>query len=89
MRNESQLRKINAQMHEVWCTCYSLIHYLMGKTVILAYSRDRNFFYAYYALKTLTSMICEGGVLCLANAYLVIIYHRLVLYASIFVPYQS
>ncbi|XP_023765843.1 uncharacterized protein LOC111914303 [Lactuca sativa] len=38
--------------------------------VILAYSRDRNFFYAYYALKTLTSMICEGGVLCLANAYL-------------------
>ncbi|KAL4575442.1 hypothetical protein LXL04_022285 [Taraxacum kok-saghyz] len=37
--------------------------------VILAYSRERNFFYAYYGLKTLTSMVCEGGVLCLANAY--------------------
>ncbi|KAI3816304.1 hypothetical protein L1987_15997 [Smallanthus sonchifolius] len=37
--------------------------------VILAYSRDRNFFFAYYALKTLTSMICEGSVLCLAHAY--------------------
>ncbi|PWA39857.1 Major facilitator superfamily [Artemisia annua] len=37
--------------------------------VILAYSRERNYFYAYYALKTLTSMICEGSVLCLAHAY--------------------
>ncbi|KAK1419721.1 hypothetical protein QVD17_29004 [Tagetes erecta] len=37
--------------------------------VILAYSRERNFFFAYYALKTLTSMICEGTVLCLAHAY--------------------
>ncbi|KAI3696041.1 hypothetical protein L1987_79050 [Smallanthus sonchifolius] len=37
--------------------------------VILAYSRERNFFFAYYALKTLTSMICEGSVLCLAHAY--------------------
>ncbi|PWA80917.1 Major facilitator superfamily [Artemisia annua] len=36
---------------------------------ILAYSRERNYFYAYYALKTLTSMICEGSVLCLAHAY--------------------
>ncbi|XP_024971106.1 hippocampus abundant transcript-like protein 1 [Cynara cardunculus var. scolymus] len=37
--------------------------------VILAYSRERNFFYAYYVLKTLTSMACEGTVLCLALAY--------------------
>ncbi|KAI7731037.1 hypothetical protein M8C21_008176 [Ambrosia artemisiifolia] len=37
--------------------------------VILAYSRERDFFFAYYALKTLTSMICEGSVLCLAHAY--------------------
>ncbi|KAJ0725369.1 putative major facilitator superfamily, MFS transporter superfamily [Helianthus annuus] len=37
--------------------------------VILAYSRERNYFFAYYALKTLTSMICEGSVLCLAHAY--------------------
>ncbi|KVI05190.1 Major facilitator superfamily [Cynara cardunculus var. scolymus] len=29
--------------------------------VILAYSRERNFFYAYYVLKTLVSMICEGS----------------------------
>ncbi|PWA80218.1 major facilitator superfamily protein [Artemisia annua] len=38
--------------------------------VILAYSRDKEFFYAYYVLKTLTSMVCEGAVLCLAHAYL-------------------
>ncbi|XP_076885675.1 uncharacterized protein LOC143535262 [Bidens hawaiensis] len=37
--------------------------------VILAYSREKNFFFAYYALKTLTSMVCEGSVLCLAHAY--------------------
>ncbi|KAJ9546050.1 hypothetical protein OSB04_025757 [Centaurea solstitialis] len=37
--------------------------------VILAYSRERSFFYAYYVLKTLTSMVCEGTVLCLAHAY--------------------
>lgn len=36
---------------------------------ILAYSRDRNFFYAYFALKTLTAMVCEGSVHCLALAY--------------------
>ncbi|CAL1383812.1 unnamed protein product [Linum trigynum] len=36
---------------------------------ILAYSRSRNFFYAYYVLKTLTSMVCEGSVQCLALAY--------------------
>uniref|UniRef100_A0A2P2MKK2 Hippocampus abundant transcript-like protein 1 n=1 Tax=Rhizophora mucronata TaxID=61149 RepID=A0A2P2MKK2_RHIMU len=38
-------------------------------TAILAYSRTRYFFYAYYALKTLTAMICEGSVHCLALAY--------------------
>ncbi|CAI0435064.1 unnamed protein product [Linum tenue] len=36
---------------------------------ILAYSRSRNFFYAYYVLKTITSMVCEGSVQCLALAY--------------------
>ncbi|CAI0382412.1 unnamed protein product [Linum tenue] len=36
---------------------------------ILAYSRSRNFFYAYYVLKTLTAMVCEGSVHCLALAY--------------------
>uniref|UniRef100_A0A5B7ALY3 Putative hippocampus abundant transcript-like protein 1 n=1 Tax=Davidia involucrata TaxID=16924 RepID=A0A5B7ALY3_DAVIN len=37
--------------------------------VILAYSRAKNFFYAYYVLKTLTAMVCEGSVHCLALAY--------------------
>ncbi|XP_059633256.1 uncharacterized protein LOC132276028 [Cornus florida] len=37
--------------------------------VILAYSRTKNFFYAYYVLKTLTAMICEGSVHCLSLAY--------------------
>ncbi|KAJ4700590.1 hippocampus abundant transcript-like protein 1 [Melia azedarach] len=36
---------------------------------ILAYSRTRNFFYAYYVLKTLTAMVCEGSVHCLSLAY--------------------
>ncbi|XVE69667.1 hypothetical protein DITRI_Ditri10aG0009300 [Diplodiscus trichospermus] len=36
---------------------------------ILAYSRTRNFFYAYYVLKILTAMFCEGSVHCLALAY--------------------
>ncbi|CAN1782138.1 Hippocampus abundant transcript 1 protein, partial [Linum perenne] len=36
---------------------------------ILAYSRSRNSFYAYYVLKTLTAMVCEGSVHCLALAY--------------------
>ncbi|KAE8668331.1 Major facilitator superfamily protein, putative isoform 2 [Hibiscus syriacus] len=34
-------------------------------------TRTTNYFYAYYALKTLTAMICEGSVSCLALAYLV------------------
>ncbi|KVI07297.1 Major facilitator superfamily [Cynara cardunculus var. scolymus] len=42
---------------------------IIGMGMILAYSRERNFFYAYYVLKTLTSMACEGTVLCLALAY--------------------
>ncbi|KAJ6985827.1 uncharacterized protein [Populus alba] len=37
--------------------------------VILAYSRTTGFFYAYYALRTLTAMICEGSIDCLALAY--------------------
>ncbi|XP_062098286.1 uncharacterized protein LOC133804142 [Humulus lupulus] len=36
---------------------------------ILAYSRTRNFFYLYYAFKTLIAMVCEGSVHCLALAY--------------------
>lgn len=40
-------------------------------TAILSWSRSRNFFYAYYVLKTLTSMVCEGSVHCLALAYVV------------------
>ncbi|KAK3038898.1 hypothetical protein RJ639_028620 [Escallonia herrerae] len=36
---------------------------------ILAYSRAKYFFFAYYVIKTLTSMLCEGSVLCLALAY--------------------
>ncbi|KAK6159607.1 hypothetical protein DH2020_006921 [Rehmannia glutinosa] len=39
-------------------------------TVVLAWKRTTNFFYAYYAIKTLTAMITQGGVLCLALAYL-------------------
>ncbi|XVE56222.1 hypothetical protein DITRI_Ditri03aG0220400 [Diplodiscus trichospermus] len=36
---------------------------------ILAYSRTRNFFYAYYVLKIVTAMFCEGSVQCLSLAY--------------------
>ncbi|TYH30759.1 hypothetical protein ES288_A01G120200v1 [Gossypium darwinii] len=36
---------------------------------ILAYSRSRKFFYAYYVFKILTSMFCEGSVHCLSLAY--------------------
>ncbi|XP_039045112.1 hippocampus abundant transcript 1 protein-like isoform X2 [Hibiscus syriacus] len=39
-------------------------------SAVLAYSRTTNYFYAYYALRTLTAMICEGSVNCLALAYL-------------------
>ncbi|EXB24040.1 Hippocampus abundant transcript 1 protein [Morus notabilis] len=37
--------------------------------VILAYNRTTNFFYAYYVMKTLTAMVCEGSTNCLALAY--------------------
>ncbi|KAG5573566.1 hypothetical protein H5410_063332 [Solanum commersonii] len=37
--------------------------------VILAYSRTKYFFYAYYVLKTLVAIVCEGNVHCLALAY--------------------
>lgn len=36
---------------------------------ILAYSRTKYYFYAYYVLRTLIAMICEGSVQCLAFAY--------------------
>ncbi|OAY37394.1 hippocampus abundant transcript-like protein 1 isoform X2 [Manihot esculenta] len=36
---------------------------------ILAYSRTTNFFYAYYALRTLTAMVTDSGINCLALAY--------------------
>ncbi|KAI5353640.1 hypothetical protein L3X38_006534 [Prunus dulcis] len=36
---------------------------------ILGYSRNRTFFYIYFVAKTLTAMICEGSVHCLALAY--------------------
>lgn len=42
-------------------------------TAILAYSRTKYYFYAYYALRTLISMICEGSVQCIALAYVVIL----------------
>ncbi|KAG6783638.1 hypothetical protein POTOM_009301 [Populus tomentosa] len=38
-------------------------------SAILAYSRTRNFFYAYYVVRTLMAMVCEGSVHCLALAY--------------------
>ncbi|KAL3593029.1 hypothetical protein D5086_011669 [Populus alba] len=38
-------------------------------SAILAYSRTRHFFYAYYVAKTLIAMVCEGSVPCLALAY--------------------
>lgn len=37
--------------------------------VILAYSRTTNYFYAYFALRTLTAMVSEGSINCLALAY--------------------
>lgn len=36
---------------------------------ILAYNRTKYYFYAYYVLRTLVAMICEGSVQCLALAY--------------------
>ncbi|XP_022140334.1 uncharacterized protein LOC111011033 isoform X2 [Momordica charantia] len=36
---------------------------------ILAYERSTSFFYAYYVMKTLTAMLCDGALLSLALAY--------------------
>ncbi|XP_042509606.1 hippocampus abundant transcript-like protein 1 isoform X2 [Macadamia integrifolia] len=36
---------------------------------ILAYRRTKQFFYAYYVLRILTSMLCEGSIQCLSLAY--------------------
>ncbi|CAD5318694.1 putative major facilitator superfamily, MFS transporter superfamily [Arabidopsis thaliana] len=36
---------------------------------ILGYRRDTNFFYAFYVIKTLFDMVCQGTIDCLANAY--------------------
>uniref|UniRef100_A0A7N0UI15 Major facilitator superfamily (MFS) profile domain-containing protein n=1 Tax=Kalanchoe fedtschenkoi TaxID=63787 RepID=A0A7N0UI15_KALFE len=37
--------------------------------VVLAYSRERNFFYVYYSLRVATGIISDGSVMCLALAY--------------------
>ncbi|GLT42970.1 hypothetical protein SLA2020_169470 [Shorea laevis] len=37
---------------------------------ILAYSRMTFYFYAYYILRTLTGMVCDGSMICLPLAYL-------------------
>ncbi|TMX00147.1 hypothetical protein EJD97_001324 [Solanum chilense] len=37
--------------------------------VILAYRRTKKFYYVYYVLRTLTGMICDGGIQCVALAY--------------------
>ncbi|KAB2045897.1 hypothetical protein ERO13_D01G162000v2 [Gossypium hirsutum] len=37
---------------------------------ILACNRTTNYFYAYFAFKTLTDMVCQGSINCLALAYL-------------------
>ncbi|KAG6671010.1 hypothetical protein I3843_05G077800 [Carya illinoinensis] len=37
--------------------------------VILAYSRTTSFFYAYFFIRTLTAMVGEGSINCLALAY--------------------
>ncbi|KAL9671819.1 hypothetical protein QQ045_009392 [Rhodiola kirilowii] len=39
-------------------------------SVILAYSRETKFFYAYYVLKTLTAMVGDATITCLALAFL-------------------
>ncbi|KAK4562129.1 hypothetical protein RGQ29_004835 [Quercus rubra] len=36
---------------------------------ILAYSMETNFFYAYFVIRTLTAMVSEGSINCLALAY--------------------
>ncbi|KAL0557550.1 hypothetical protein IC582_006094 [Cucumis melo] len=41
---------------------------------ILGYGRSRKFYYVYFVLKCVTSIICEGSVQCLAVAYAVRIF---------------
>ena len=50
---------------------FEIIIVNLNISAILAWSRSRNFFYAYFVLKTLTSMVCEGSVHCLTLAYVV------------------
>ncbi|KAL3813992.1 hypothetical protein ACJIZ3_015260 [Penstemon smallii] len=38
--------------------------------VIMAMRKSTEFFYAYYVLRTITSMVSDGGVLCLSLSYL-------------------
>ncbi|CAN1782140.1 Hippocampus abundant transcript 1 protein [Linum perenne] len=59
-----QTSSIFSSMIKLVCLCHVCI-----VAAILAYSRSRNSFYAYYVLKTLTAMVCEGSVHCLALAY--------------------
>ncbi|KAF7141080.1 hypothetical protein RHSIM_Rhsim06G0012000 [Rhododendron simsii] len=55
---------------------------------ILAYSRTKNYFYAYYALRTVTAMLCEGSVQCLALAYVVSAVGAMIatVYMRVFLP---
>lgn len=41
-------------------------------TAILAYNRDKKFYYAYYVVKTLAAIAGEGSFHCLALAYVVL-----------------
>ncbi|KAK8582544.1 hypothetical protein V6N13_069318 [Hibiscus sabdariffa] len=47
-------------------------------SAILACNRTTNYFYAYFAFKILTAMICQGSINCLALAYLAdtVSYHQ-------------
>lgn len=47
--------------------------YDVRTTATLAWSSKRGFFYLYMVLKTITGMLSEGTVHCLALAYLVTI----------------
>ncbi|ONL99625.1 Major facilitator superfamily protein [Zea mays] len=40
---------------------------------ILAYGRTKGYFYAYYVTKTLTAMVCEGTMMTLSLAYVVLL----------------
>nr|GLL23574.1 hippocampus abundant transcript 1 protein-like [Ipomoea trifida] len=36
---------------------------------ILAFGRTTKFYYTYYVLRTITGMVCDGGIQCMALAY--------------------